>query len=511
MCSMEGVTNTQRFARIAMHVSSRRMAILVGVLLALLIASVVLSRHEFRLAHHRSLIEQPLSRLLGFDVTVNGAVFVRLSPRPLLTLHDVHLADPDAPNGREALVARTMQVQIEALPRLFDRWSIRRLNMTDVELCISPSAKSSCNWGRVASAVDDITSLGRVSVRNLHIICRGGPCGGELKQDIARVSALAWPHEPVQVTVNLHDSDDVSLLTLVGGTWSDLRADRPWPVRVTTRFAGAGIEVKGEIERPRTPSGLSLNVDAHAESLKWREVALGSLRVNGKLSQHEHGYAFHVERGRLGDGEFSVDLRTDETTDGTAAKLVVAATHLDLDPWIDIPTHGKAVGGHADLTADITSRGNTLKTLTERATGSMRVLAGPIELPIDEVERWSKGLLKLALALPAEGSVTHINCIGAPFTVSNGRAASDGVIIDTENVHMRAVGWIEIRNSEMDFIIKPELKHGPIESAPLVQVTGTITRPAARLAPAEKVDKSLRGAVLAEPIVPPANPDRPCE
>jgi len=492
-------------------ICKRRVAILIGVLLAVLVASVVLSRHEFRLEHHAWLVERPMSRLLGFTVTVNGPVYVRLSPRPLLTLHDIHLADADAHDQPEALVARTMQVQIEALPRLFGRWSIRRLNMTDVELCISPTPKSSCNWNRVVSAIDDITSLGRVSVTNLHLTCRGGLCGKELKQAIAQVSALAWPHEPVQLTLQLQRSDNSPMLTFVGGTWSDLRADRSWPIRATTQFAGAEIAVKGEIDRPRALGGLSLDVDARAKSLKWHEVALGALRVHGRLSERQNGYQFHAEHGRLGAGEFTIDLNADEIENGIATKLLVTATHLDLDPWIDASTHGKGVGGFLDLSSDLTARGETFRALAEHATGSIRVMAGPAELPIDEVERWSKGLLRLALALPAEGSVTHIHCIGGPFTLSNGRAASDRVLIDTDNVHMRAVGWIELRSSEMDFIVKPQLKHGPIENGPLVQVTGTITGPVARLAHTDQVSESSRRAQLADRIDSPDNPDRPCE
>jgi len=492
-------------------ICKRRVAILIGVLLAVLVASVVVSRHQFRLEHHRWLVERPMSRLLGFTVTVNGPVYVRLSLRPLLTLHGIHLADTDVHNDPEALVARTMQVQIEALPRLFGRWSIRRLNMTDVELCISPTPKSSCNWNRVVSALDDITSLGRVSVTNLHLTCRGGLCGKELKQDIAQVSALAWPREPVQLMLQLHPSDESPMLTFVGGTWSDLRADRSWPIRATTQFAGAEIAVKGEIDRPRALGGLSLDVDARAQSLKWHEVTLGALRVHGRLSERQNGYQFHAEHGRLGAGEFTIDLGTDEMESGVAAKLLATATHLDLDPWIDAPTHGKGAGGYLDVSADLSATGETFNALLEHATGSIRVMAGPAELPLDEVERWSKGFLKLVFALPAEGSVSHVNCMGGPFTLSDGRAASDRVLIDTDNVHMRAVGWIELRSSQMDFIVKPQLKHGPIENGPLVQVTGTITGPVARLAPTDQVSNSLRGAVLADHIDSPDNPDRPCE
>lgn len=487
------------------------MAIFLGLLLAVVVAFVVVSRHPLRLEHHRTLVEEPLSRLVGFAVTVNGPVYVSLSPHPVLTLHDVHLADADADDASEALTVGTMRVQIAALPRLFGHWAIRRLDMDDVELCISPTPKSACNWNRVVSALDEVTSLGRVSVTNLHVTCRGGLCGKGMKQDIARVSALAWPHLPVQLRLTLHRSDKSPLLTFTGGTWSDLRADHEWPIRAETRFAGADIKVKGKIDRPREADGLSLDVDAEARSLKLRDVRLGALLVHGRLVGRDNGLEFHAEHGRLGPGEFKVDVRADKMEHGFAAKLVSEATHLDLDPWLEAPTHGRGAGGYINLSVDLNATGETLKALTEHTAGSIRVLAGPAELPIDEVERWSKGLLHLVLAFPAEGTETHINCIGGPFTVKNGRAASDEVLIDTENVHMRAVGWIELRNNQMDFIVKAQFKEGPIRKAPLVQVTGTIEHPVAQVAPTEIAKNSLRGAVLADPIELPKNPDRPCD
>ena len=102
------------------------------------------------------------------------------------------------------------------------------------------------------------------------------------------------------------------------------------------------------------------------------------------------------------------------------AKLAMDCRSMEPWPrraWISIPgwiSNGRAggSGGYVDATATFTTSGNTIDEWLDHLQGSARLDAGPAEVPIDQVERWSKGLLKFVFSLPAEGAVTRIHCIG---------------------------------------------------------------------------------------------------
>jgi hypothetical protein len=51
---------------------------------------------------------------------------------------------------------------------------------------------------------------------------------------------------------------------------------------------------------------------------------------------------------------------------------------------------------------------------------------------------------------------------------------------------MRAIGSVSLRSGEIDFLVRPQLKTGPLKDAPIVAVTGRIERPVSRIATADE-------------------------
>ena len=254
---------------------------------------------------------------------------------------------------------------------------------------------------------------------------------------------------------------------------------------------------------------MTLDFDGQAALGRWHQVELGELRVHGRMSENARGYRLQIDEGQWGTGTVRADVSVQRSNPGLAVNGSVAAHHVDLDAWVDAPTQGQAAGGYADVDARFTTSGASLDQWREHMRGSAHVAAGPAELPIDQVERWSKGFLKFVFALPAEGAATHVNCIGGEFDVRGDDAVTSNLRLDTKITQMRAVGSLSLRSGKLDFLVKPHLKKGSVlKDAPLVAVSGKVEQPVTRLASADQSAASQ--PLFARLPVEPRDPRRPC-
>ncbi len=186
---------------IPQSVRTRRLLIIAAIITAICIAVIVISRHPFLLRHHKDLVEKRLSRLLGFAVAVEGPIVMRVLPWPWVDLKDVHVRAADGDSKLEPLNAKDMSVRLDLLPLLSGKWSIRRLKVTDAEVCVSVQRGSPCDWRRALEAIDEVTTLDQVTVRGLKISCHGGLCGKTLVQKVALVTASLPAHGATKVSI----------------------------------------------------------------------------------------------------------------------------------------------------------------------------------------------------------------------------------------------------------------------------------------------------------------------
>jgi hypothetical protein len=312
----------------------------------------------------------------------------------------------------------------------------------------------------------------------------------------------------MQLSVYPKDEDDPPLAHVSGGSWSAFRADRPWHIQGTLRDGARRVDFEGQVEHPRQLRGAKIDFDGRADLGRWHRVVLGELRFRGQVSETDDGYRLRIEDGRWGSGTVNADLDAARIKSGVTVVGKLAARHVDLERWLDAPTQGEAEAGYADVDAHFKTSGNDLDELRGQLQGTAQVSAGPADVPIDQVERWSKGFLKFVLALPEEGATTHINCLGGEFDLRGEQAVTEDMRLDTTITRMRAVGSLSLRSGEMSFFVKPHLKKGPLKEAPLIAVSGRIEQPVSRLASKDEA-KNARPQLEHLPEEP-ADANRPC-
>ena len=486
-----------------------RLAVLTVLALAVVVAAFAISGRTYRLRNVAEHIERPASRLLGFDVSIRGPAYVRLSLPPVLTLRDVHLRDAHGRGGAEALVVRDVSMRFDPWSLVRDRWSITRLELTDARICVSLSRGSACDWRQALTAIDRITNIDHLTIRRVRVRCTGGACGEALERQVGMIRANLSARRDMQLSVYEQEKEqDVPVLEVTAAPWSVFRSDRPWRVRGSLRSGDAEVDFAGVIQHPRELAGANLDFDARTDLGRWHEVALGKLRVHGDLAEEARGYRLLIEEGQWGTGTVRGEVHVRRSDPGWAIDGSVVAHHLDLDPWVDAPTQGEAAGGYANVDVRFTTSGSSVKGWREHLRGRAVVAAGPAELPIEQVERWSKGFLKFVFALPAEGAATRIKCMRGEFDLRGVQAVTHNMRIDTVTTQMRAAGSLSLRNGRMDFLVKPHLNKGPLKDAPLVAVSGKIEQPVTRLA---SRDESARSeAEFARMPVAAPDSNRPC-
>jgi uncharacterized protein involved in outer membrane biogenesis len=495
-------SNNGLFARRA-----KRWAILAAILLLPVIA-LMLAGPRFQLHDVEARIERPLSRLLGFEVSVRGPVFVHASLRPWVTLQELHARDPRADSGDEALVARDVRMRLNAWALLRDEWSMARLEMSDARLCVTWQPGSACDWRRALGAIDEVTNIDVLTIRRLDVRCSGGPCGRGLERRIRRVDAELPARNGMQLSVYPQDENEPPLARLSAASWSVFRADRPLQLQGALRSGASRVDFRGQVAQPRELRGVQLEFEGRVALGRWHRVELGEVHVQGSLAETDDGYRLRVTDARWGPGTVSADVDAMRGKSGVTIVGKVAARHVDLDPWLDAPTQNEADGGYADVDARFKTSGEDLDGLRAHLHGTAHVAAGPAELPIDQVERWSKGFLKFVLALPEDGATTHVNCLGGDFDLRGEQALTRNARVDTTITEMRAVGSLSLRSGEMNFFVKPHLKKGPLKDAPLIAVSGKIEQPVSRLASADEAKRAQ--PQLAHLPVEPADSKRPC-
>ncbi len=140
------------------------------------------------------------------------------------------------------------------------------------------------------------------------------------------------------------------------------------------------------------------------------------------------------------------------------------------------------VRGALHVVYDLSGAGNTMAAIPKSLNGT---LAASLH------HGWiGTGLLDLAgLSLPAwlltrtSGSdQANLVCLVAPFKFNKGRGVTHGLVLETKNVQVVGVGFIDFRKDTIDLRFKPRALHEQfIKIVQPFAIAGTLSKPHLRL------------------------------
>ncbi len=140
------------------------------------------------------------------------------------------------------------------------------------------------------------------------------------------------------------------------------------------------------------------------------------------------------------------------------------------------------VSGSLNVTYDLSGAGNTKAQIPRSLSGS---------LSISLRNGWiGTGLLDLAgMSLPAwlltrapGGNQATLVCAVAPFSFKQGRGSTRSLVLETRNVQIVGVGYVDYRSDRVDLHFKPQaLQPQFIKIAQPFAIQGTLGNPSVRL------------------------------
>jgi hypothetical protein len=143
----------------------------------------------------------------------------------------------------------------------------------------------------------------------------------------------------------------------------------------------------------------------------------------------------------------------------------------------DYPVSG-ALNMNYDLSGTAVSKAQIPKSLNGNLTISLRngwIGTSLLDLTGMTLPAW-------LLARAPGGNQATLVCVVAPFNFTNGRGATHGLVLETKNVQIAGVGYIDFRRSEIDLRFKPQpLQRQFINVAQPFAISGALASPRVRL------------------------------
>lgn len=195
-----------------------------------------------------------------------------------------------------------------------------------------------------------------------------------------------------------------------------------------------------------------------------------------------------VADGRL-EAEAVVEVgggapRVAATVKVTALDLAVAASEMGIE---------ETLSGRGSLDVGVGGRGGSVRAIMAGLNGSAGLALGESRLD----NAYMKVLLAdLSKAVLGKGDAAKVNCLVGRFEITDGRAVSRALVMDTEGVTITGAGYIDLGAEELDLLLTPEPKKVSLANLAVpVRVRGPLAAPTIFPDPAGVAKKAAKAAV----------------
>lgn len=140
------------------------------------------------------------------------------------------------------------------------------------------------------------------------------------------------------------------------------------------------------------------------------------------------------------------------------------------------------VSGAFDMTYDLLGAGNTVAQIPRSLNGSLSVSMRNGWVGTALLDLLGMNLPQWLLTRSRNGNQATLVCGVAPFTFKNGRGETRGLVLETENVLVAGIGYVDYRANTIDLRFKPQaLRPQFIQTAHPFAIQGQIGSKSVRL------------------------------
>ena len=162
-----------------------------------------------------------------------------------------------------------------------------------------------------------------------------------------------------------------------------------------------------------------------------------------------------------------------------ATKLLVQG--FDFGAFLREIQVSRKAKGYLDIAVDVSSKGNSVKTLMENLDGTVGAVMGQGRLT-KYLDWLARDLTQKVIPFWGQNEKAGIiDCGAVQFDIKNGLAKSHGFVLNTPVSVLSGKGTINLATEQIQFLLKPAPKHLSLFSlATKLRVTGTIQNPEVR-------------------------------
>ena len=144
-----------------------------------------------------------------------------------------------------------------------------------------------------------------------------------------------------------------------------------------------------------------------------------------------------------------------------------------------LPAFGMTLSptGPFSVDLDLTGWGPSLRAFLGSASGRMHMAIGQGTLPVRQFDLIASDLVQAIMPWATRhGDRTDLNCLNARFTVKDGLATVQRLLIDTTRITVTGIGEINLHTERIDLKLDPRPKDPSLISlATRMRVTGTLS------------------------------------
>ncbi len=254
--------------------------------------------------------------------------------------------------------------------------------------------------------------------------------------------------------------------------------------------------------RPKTESGISRKdtrapeedvvqalrrFDARVDFKAERVTAQGSLLGSGELEATLKAGHLSAPRIRIKtpDGGLTASADADFSSDPPRLQARADVPRFRYGPLLKALDFASEDQGELSLKFDLSANAR-LAHIAPHLNGSLDLLVFPTERRVKGLDRLGAGLLSVLMDTFDSDLVSKLNCAVGSFSISDGIAKSNTILLDATRV--RAAGELEINleTEALKGIIAPKSKRPAVFTADVaLQIGGTLRNPQISTAPQE--------------------------
>lgn len=316
--------------------------------------------------------------------------------------------------------------------------------------------------GPYSLSSDAALSAQRVDLTNIEATIDGNTITGGIAADLSGTKPVA--------TVKLRsDQFDLAVLMPEGNGASTESEESAEPT------ASGGPMIDPAIELPVEPlrsADLDFTLDIARLLINGAEATdtAVELTVQDGLLHLKRAYS------ALGDGVIDADMQLDGSAERPKLSLSLVVDAVDYGQLLDQMDMTQQITGTLDGSVSLKSGGATVGDVLAGLNGAFALSSQDGTVAADSFGKWFQDLLSIMVPDMARGEPQPFNCAFTRWSVEQGLAETEDLIIDTPRFTMAGVGGINFPEQTVDLVFRPRVKADvPWQDAAAVRLSGPWT------------------------------------